>query len=182
MRTMLSKSHISQGGSPDNGIRDAANGSSIGIHVSQCPGSLGAYRDANEELKLIRSAHSTLTQIGCDSSFCQSGRANKLSEFRIGRDRPSSEVKDEAEKFLRECRDMNVIDSDKLLYQRIGEALSQIEGDLARIETVRSDTCSVEDNIGGTWEQGYHELEYGIRAAWKNAKRCIMRSEHSRLA
>lgn len=31
-------------------------------------------------------------------------------------------------------------------------------------------------NVAGTWTQTHQELEFGIRRAWRNARKCIMRS------
>lgn len=130
--------------------------------------SSGFYKSAQEEMELIKSSHRTLTTTGCSTTFCQQGRATKIDEDRIGRDRPLGEIKTEAKQFLQECRDMDIIESDKLLDQRIRDAWSQIE-------------ATSKEDAGGIWEQTPYELEYGLRAAWKNSKRCIMRSEASKL-
>lgn len=128
----------------------------------------GIDRSAQEEMELIRSSHHTLTITGCSPTFCQQGRATNIDEDRIGRDRPLSEIKTEAKQSLQECRNMEIIKSDKLLDQRVQNAWSQIE-------------AISKESAGGTWEQIPYELEYGLRAAWRDSKRCIMRCEASKL-
>lgn len=170
--------NISSGcGSVNAVVKDGVNQ----FTSSLCPRSRGVYKNAEEEFQLIRSAHRTLTTTGCTPTFCQSGRATKVYETRIGVDRTLSETMTEAEQFLRECRDMGVIESDRLLDQRIESALSQIEATAVKTSFITKSHETVTEVVGGVWAQTSSELEYGLRAAWRNSKRCVMRSEHSKL-
>lgn len=150
--------------------------------TSRCPMGLDIYKPARVEFELIRSTHRTLAPTGCTADFCQSGRATKILEPRVGRDRPSSEIKTEAEDFLRECHDMGIIETNNELNQRIEDALLQIEESSTQSTVACSDGHTVVGVGGGIWTQSSAELEYGLRAAWKNSKRCIMRSEHGKLS
>lgn len=148
----------------------------------QCLAGMKIYAEAQQEFELIRKAHRTLAPTGCTPEFCQSGRATHINEPRVGRDRPLAEVQQEAIDFLRECRDCNVISSDDEVDKRIKKALAQISN--TAIVTVVTDHDGNQSTglAGGMWHQEPAELEYGLRAAWRNARRCIMRSEHENLA
>ena len=149
----------------------------------QCPFTgTKIYTRAQQECDRIRSAHRTLAPTGCTPDFCQSGRMTRINEPRVGRDRPLAEVQQEAVEFLKECRDYNVISSDNALDQRIREALVQISKTAVFSIVTDRDGQVTEGLAGGTWYQHPKELEYGLRASWRNARRCIMRSEHEHLA
>jgi nitric oxide synthase oxygenase domain/subunit len=140
------------------------------------------YGEAQKEVERIRTAHRTLAPTGCTPDFCQSGRMTRINEPRVGRDRPLAEIQQEAVDFLRECRDHGVIESDEVLTKRTREALIQISN-TAIVSTVTDSDGNVSEGMaGGSWHQLPAELEYGLRAAWRNARRCIMRSEHEHLA
>jgi nitric oxide synthase oxygenase domain/subunit len=147
-----------------------------------CPIGKKIYAAAHEEFERIRTAHRTLAPTGCTAEFCQSGRMTHLNEPRVGRDRPLAEIQQEAVDFLKECRDQGVIQSDELLNGRMKEALVEISH-TAMWSTVMDREGNVSEGLaGGTWYQHPDELEYGLRASWRNARRCIMRSEHEHLA
>ena len=147
-----------------------------------CLAGMKIYAQAQDEFDRIRKAHRTMAPTGCTPQFCQSGRMTRINEPRVGRDRPLAEIQVEAVDFLRECRDHNVIQSDEALDQRIKEVLVQISHS-AKLSTVTDMDGNVSEGLaGGTWYQHPEELEYGLRAAWRNARRCIMRSEHEYLA
>jgi nitric oxide synthase oxygenase domain/subunit len=148
----------------------------------QCLAGMKIYAEAQQEFERIRKAHRTLAPTGCTPEFCQSGRATHINEPRVGRDRPLAEVQQEAIDFLRECRDYNVIPSDGEVDKRIKEALVQISH-TAIVTAVTDHNGNQSTGLaGGMWHQEPAELEYGLRAAWRNARRCIMRSEHENLA
>jgi nitric oxide synthase oxygenase domain/subunit len=143
---------------------------------------MNIYAEAQKEVKRIRSAHRTLAPTGCTPDFCQSGRMTHINEPRVGRDRPLAEIQQEAVDFLRECRDHGIIESDETLDKRVREALVQISN-TAIVTTVTDRDGNISEGLaGGSWHQHPAELEYGLRAAWRNARRCIMRSEHEHLA
>ncbi|KAL8951351.1 MAG: hypothetical protein Q9222_002670 [Ikaeria aurantiellina] len=148
----------------------------------QCPlTGTKIYTEALTEYDGIRSAHRTLAPTGCTPDFCQSGRMTRINQPRVGRDRPLAEVQQEAVDFLRECRGYNIIPSDKALDERIRDALVQISNTAAVSSVTDRDGNVSQGLAGGTWYQHPKELEYGLRASWRNARRCIMRSEHEHL-
>jgi nitric oxide synthase oxygenase domain/subunit len=147
-----------------------------------CLAGMKIYAEAQQEFERIRKAHRTLAPTGCTPEFCQSGRATRINEPRVGRDRPLAEIQQEAVDFLSECREHNVIRSDRELDKRIKEALVQISHTAIVAEVTDHDGKKSTGLAGGTWYQEPVELEYGLRAAWRNARRCIMRSEHENLA
>ncbi|KAK5078670.1 hypothetical protein LTR64_002914 [Lithohypha guttulata] len=147
-----------------------------------CLAGIKIYRQAQEEYSLIKKAHRTLAPTGCTPDFCQSGRMTRILEPRVGRDRPLAEIQQEAADFLRECRDENIIESDDVLDRRIKTALIQIMETSEKMVVTDRDGNQIEGIAGGIWTQSRQELEYGLRAAWRNSRRCIMRSEHMHLA
>lgn len=151
--------------------------------VPRCPlTGMNIYTEAQKEFARIRTAHRTLAPTGCTPDFCQSGRMVRINEPRVGRDRPLAEVQQEAVDFLRECRDHHVIQSDKALDERIREALLQISNTAVFSNVTDRDGHVSNGLAGGTWYQYPEELEYGVKASWRNARRCIMRSEYEHLA
>jgi len=74
-----------------------------------------------------------------------------------------------------------VITSDEELVERIKEVSTQISNTaIVSIVTDRDGQTS-EGLAGGTYHQHMKELEYGVRAAKRNSRRCITRSEHEHL-
>ncbi|KAL8964017.1 MAG: hypothetical protein Q9183_004771, partial [Haloplaca sp. 2 TL-2023] len=149
-----------------NGIAEEA------MSAPKCPFTgTKIYSQAQKECDLIKNAHRTLAPTGCTPDFCQSGRMTRINEPRVGRDRPLAEIQQEAVDFLRECRDADVITSEELLSERIKEALIQISA-TAAVSTVTDRDGNVSTGLaGGTWYQHPKELEYGLRASWRNARR-----------
>jgi nitric oxide synthase oxygenase domain/subunit len=170
------------------GNHDKPNGTELNGAAPQttplppCLTGMKIYSEAQREMERIRGAHRTLAPTGCTPDFCQSGRMTHINEPRVGRDRPLAEIQQEAVDFLRECRDHQVIESYLELDKRIREALVQISN-TAIVSTITDRDGNLSQGLaGGTWYQHPAELEYGLRAAWRNARRCIMRSEHEHLA
>ena len=146
-----------------------------------CLSGMRIYEEAQQELTRIRDAHRTLAPTGCTGEFCQSGRQARINEARVGRDRPQAEIKQEAEDFLRECRSQGVISSDLELETRLLSAFSDIAQSTVQSQVTDNEGNTYDGLAGGSWMQTKSELEYGIRAAWRNSRRCIMRSEHEGL-
>ncbi len=96
----------------------------------------------------------------------------------MGDNRPLSVVKEEAIAFLAELKEQGVY-SDAEFNSRLAEVLQNIED-----ETVEG-TILVdgEKKVGltATWTQTPTEICHGMRLAWKNARRCIMRSHYQEL-
>lgn len=91
----------------------------------------------------------------------------------MGENRSLQEVEREAVEFLRVLREEGFYDTEDVFQNR----LDQVRGE---IETGTAGGVGQEDpssaKVGGTWTQTYQELEFGIRRAWRNARKCIMRS------
>ncbi|KAL8787058.1 MAG: hypothetical protein Q9213_002400 [Squamulea squamosa] len=125
------------------------------------------------EFHKARAHHKVLTSTGCTKDFCQAGRAIHTDEPRIGENRALETVEKESEGFLRELRQEGFFDSDEAFRNRLDGALAEIRsGAVGGV---------VRDNkqygaVGGNWYQTHTELEFGIRRAWRNARKCIMRS------
>lgn len=91
----------------------------------------------------------------------------------MGENRPLQAVEQEALDFLRVLREEGFYDSDDAFQIR----LDQVQGEIRASSVqgiVRQDGSYAA--LGGTWAQTYRELEFGIRRAWRNARKCIMRS------
>ncbi|KAJ9636713.1 hypothetical protein H2199_007707 [Coniosporium tulheliwenetii] len=143
---------------------------------SQCPVKLGAL----QEFELIKERHPVLASTGCTAQFCQAGRAIHTSEPRIGFDRPLEEVQLEATSFLQEMRLAGAIQSDQELDHRLKDVIQQIHAGAIQT-TFKTDHGTEYGLAGGNWAQTAEELEFGTRLAWKNARKCIMRSQYQEL-
>jgi nitric oxide synthase oxygenase domain/subunit len=104
-------------------------------------------------------------------------------EPRVGENRPINVIKREAEAFLKEMLAEGIFPSSEDYEQRVKEVIVEIEEN--KVE------CMVWDEVneGGTTEKiklqgvssnGYlqtkEELEWGVRFAWRNSRKCIMRA------
>lgn len=99
-------------------------------------------------------------------------------EPRVGQNRDISTVILEAEGFLREMLDGGFFTSVDDFNARLTEVIDEIHANSAMAlvrATGRVELC------GGHYYQTEQELEFGLRRAWRNARRCIMRSEHESL-
>ena len=119
-----------------------------------------------------------LASTGCTKELCQAGRAVHSDEPRIGENRSLENVETEAEGFLRELYRENFFDSHEAFDQRLKDVLAEIRNG-ALEGSIRG--CKERGRIGGNWRQTREELTYGIRRAWRNARKCIMRSHSDEL-
>ena len=133
--------------------------------MSHCP--------VAKEFQKARDHHSILASTGCTRQFCQAGRAVHTDEPRIGENRALNVVKEEAEAFLREYYRDNHSASENALQDRLQQVLEEIEA--GACEGIVRETKQP-GRIGGSWNQNFDELEFGIRRAWRNSRKCIMRS------
>ncbi|KAL8946767.1 MAG: hypothetical protein Q9222_006879 [Ikaeria aurantiellina] len=131
-----------------------------------------------KEFQQIREHHSTLVSTGCTKDFCQAGRAVHTDEPRIGENRAAESVEAEAESFLQEFFSEQPDLAKQSITDRINEVLQEIRSD-ARQGMIRESKRS--RLVGGNWQQTPAELEFGIRRAWRNARKCIMRSHSDEL-
>ncbi len=160
--------------------------------MSGCPFLQGTLSQAkaspHQEFSAIRTQYPLLSSTGCTTNFCQSGRMTHTDEDRVGRNRPYEQVREEAVDFLRQMHLEGLFSSLDAFHVRVREVLEEIEKSSkpGRFLEPGSDGPEVaatltEGLVGGTWTQTHEELEFGIRQAWKHARRCIMRSEYKTL-
>ncbi|OCK79887.1 hypothetical protein K432DRAFT_454237, partial [Lepidopterella palustris CBS 459.81] len=110
---------------------------------------------------------------GCTRDFCQAGRSIHTDEARVGENRTVDVVEQECVEFLNEMRQDGHFKTDEEFEDRMNSALDEIRSS-CRQAIVRGDRD--EGTVGGNWMQTSKELEFGIRRAWRNARKCIMRS------
>lgn len=134
-----------------------------------------------EEFSRIREACPVLRPTGCTADFCQAGRMIKTNEPRVGRDKPLSEVRTDAFDFLRQLRRDGILESDEHLRLRAQDVILQTERNPEVVKKKRNSINGDKAAVGGPWYQTFRELEHGVRLAWKNSPKCIMRSEYQSL-
>ena len=94
-------------------------------------------------------------------------------EPRVGENRSLKPVEHEARDFLEELRLEKFFDSEEAFCERLRAVLKEIrEG--ATDGIIRQDRTH--GKIGGNWLQTPAELEFGLRRAWRNSRKCVMRS------
>ena len=132
---------------------------------------------ALEEFKKIIESKRVLVSTGCTKDFCQAGRMVHTDEPKIGENRPLETIKEEALAFLWELWQDGIY-SESQYEQRVRDVLRDIEA-----ATVDEDVWIKEDSPGktATWRQTAEELQHGLRLAWKNSRKCIMRSHYLEL-
>ncbi|KAL8686306.1 MAG: hypothetical protein Q9218_007197, partial [Villophora microphyllina] len=125
------------------------------------------------EFQQAQDHHPVLASTGCTRNFCQAGRVVHTDEPRIGENRALEVVEKEAEGFLHELHQEHFFATEENYRCRLASVLAEIRAD-AREGVIREGKRH--GRIGGTWHQTSAELEFGIRRAWRNARKCIMRS------
>lgn len=91
----------------------------------------------------------------------------------MGENRSLQVVEQEAIDFLRILRQEGFYDSEDVFQNRLDQV--QVEIKAGSVKGVVREDHSYAD-VAGVWTQTHQELEFGIRRAWRNAKKCIMRS------
>lgn len=134
--------------------------------VAQCP-------VLTPEFQSIQAQYKTLTSTGCTAQFCQAGRMLHTDEPRVGENRALGVVEKEAREFLEELRHEGFFASDKDFCERLRAVLKEIRSG-ASDGIIRQGKKN--GKIGGNWTQTPTELEFGLRRAWRNSRKCIMRS------
>ncbi|KAL8677710.1 MAG: hypothetical protein Q9186_005894 [Xanthomendoza sp. 1 TL-2023] len=140
------------------------------INIARCP--------VTKEFQQARDRHPILASTGCTKDFCQAGRALHTDEPRIGENRSIGVIEKEAEGFLQELHSENFFDTDSAFTDRLDAVLTEIKNGAS--EGILRETQQ-RGMIGGNWHQTAAELEFGIRRAWRNARKCIMRSHSDEL-
>ncbi|PWY88332.1 putative nitric oxide synthase [Aspergillus heteromorphus CBS 117.55] len=136
---------------------------------SQCP-----FR----EYEKIISKNPILTPTGCTEQFCQAGRMNHTDEPKIGENRPLETVRDEASGFLWQLWQDGIY-TEHEYNERRTQVMDEIERS-AKEKIVWSREVKRVSKTS-TWTQTPEELRYGLRLAWRNSRKCIMRSRYQEL-
>ncbi|KAL9580416.1 MAG: hypothetical protein Q9212_004515, partial [Teloschistes hypoglaucus] len=125
------------------------------------------------EFQQAQDHHPVLASTGCTRNFCQAGRATHTDEPRIGENRALEIVEKDAGGFLQELYQENFFDAKEFFVRRHDEVVAEIRAGACK-GIIRDGRRQGE--IGGNWHQTSAEIEFGIRRAWRNARKCIMRS------
>ncbi|KAI4251801.1 MAG: hypothetical protein LQ352_004647, partial [Teloschistes flavicans] len=125
------------------------------------------------EFQTAQNHHPVLASTGCTRKLCQAGRASHTDEPRIGENRALEAVETDAAGFLQELYQEHFFDTQVSFIRRYDEVLAEIRAGACE-GTIREGRRHGE--IGGNWLQTSTEIEFGIRRAWRNARKCIMRS------
>ncbi len=104
-------------------------------------------------------------------------------EPHVGENRPVHVIKREAEAFLREMLAEGIFTSSEAFEQRLKEVILEIEENKVECmlwEEVNEDGIIERRKLKGVSSNGYvqtkEELEWGVRFAWRNSRKCIMRA------
>ena len=130
------------------------------------------------ELQRIHDDHPNLVSTGCSKDFCQAGRLIHDDEPRVGRNRSLHIVEQEAVDFLQTLHFEGFYEDDLEFQHRLQEVRQEIRDGAIKdkVQEEVSDNATKCITIGGNWTQTSSELEFGIRRAWRNSRKCIMRS------
>ena len=113
-----------------------------------------------------------------DKIWCQSSRSWYHEALTpkfptVGENRSFEVVEREAVDFLQVLHEEGFFNDKDAFQNRLSQVRGEIKaGSVRRILQEDHSYAS----LGGTWTQTYRELEFGIRRAWRNARKCIMRS------
>ncbi|KAF8847092.1 hypothetical protein BDZ45DRAFT_355604 [Acephala macrosclerotiorum] len=146
-------------------------------------------QDKNKEHVLIHSHCPILAPTGCTSNFCASGLMVRPLEPRVGENHPIATIKLEAEAFLHEMFNEGLFPSQAAFQSRLTAVLHEIENN-AQEATIWEDARTPNGDVAkvkakGWSSSGYiqtrEELQWGIRTAWRNSRKCIMRAHYPEL-
>lgn len=114
---------------------------------------------------------------------------NRPLHPRLGENHPLSAIEEEARAFLHEMLEEGLFASRSSFEARLASVLEEI-GRNAVETTVWQDSANFNGDVqrvkvNGRSSSGYNhtsdELRFGVRLAWKNARRCIMRAHYPEL-
>ena len=137
--------------------------------ASRCPFS---------EYDKILERNPILAPTGCTEKFCQAGRLVHTDEPKVGENRPLEVVQDEASAFLWQLWQDGIYTEDRYTERR-----AQVMEDIDRSAKEKIVWSQGAKRVGktSTWTQTSEELRYGVRLAWRNSRKCIMRSRYQEL-
>lgn len=130
------------------------------------------------EFDLILREPKVLADTGCTAQICQGAKMMHSKETKVGESRSLKVVKEEAEAFLWELQ-RDGIYTEQEYHARLEEVLAEL--DQGAVEEMLWAKQRKEVGITSTWTQSNQELLHGVRLAWKNSRRCIMRSHWDEL-
>lgn len=130
------------------------------------------------EFQTIIKNNPVLASTGCTPQFCQAGRLIHSDEPRVGETRPLEVVKQEALGFLSQLRQEGVYTEDQYTARHLDVLKALKESEV--LEPMMVDGVKTVGKTA-TWTQTSEELLHGIRIAWKNSRKCIMRSHYKEL-
>lgn len=146
-----------------------------------------ATQEVQKEAQRIMQSCPVLAKTGCTAQFCQAGRMTRPLEPLLGDNRSLSVIKEEAEAFLREMRNEGMFKNDDAFEKRLESVFQEIEDSAVQTKiwndtqeevdgVIRLDHVQTDGISSNGWVQTYEELQWGIRASWRNARKCIMRA------
>lgn len=138
-----------------------------------CPATTARCPAMTPEFQSIQERYKNLASTGCTAQFCQAGRMLHSDEPRVGENRALEIVEAEARDFLEELHHEGFFGSDKAFCERLRAATKEIRSGTINGH-IRQD--KKQGRVGGNWTQTPAELEFGLRRAWRNSRKCIMRS------
>lgn len=138
----------------------------IPVNIAQCP-------VLTPEFRNIQDRYQALASTGCTAQFCQAGRMLHTDEPRVGENRELKVVEEDAKVFLQELHQENFFGSDEAFCERLRAVLKEIRAGAVNGKIRQHQK---QGKIGGNWTQTAAELEFGLRRAWRNSRKCIMRS------
>ncbi|GLB07177.1 hypothetical protein AtubIFM57258_002500 [Aspergillus tubingensis] len=149
-----------------------------GTEISHDSGATPSIRCPFEEYERILEENPILAPTGCTEKFCQAGRLIHSAEPKVRENRPLEVVKNEAVAFLWQLWQKGIYTEDRYLERR-----AQVLEEIAQSTKTTTVWDQEYKRVGKTsiWTQSAEELRYGLRLAWKNSRRCIMRSRYQDL-
>ena len=151
--------------------------SDMNLDISTAPKIPEGCPTGNAELELIRRTHRNLASTGCTKDFCQAGKAIHTDEPRVGVNRTLDVVQREATDFLQDLREDGFFKDEEAYSTRLETVLAEISGTTEGVLWDRKTGA----RLGGNWYQTTAELEFGIKRAWRNARKCIGRNHYQEL-
>lgn len=108
-------------------------------------------------------------------------------EPKVGENRPIHNIRLEAEAFLSEMYDEGLFTSGHDFESRLQQVLAEIDSGAVQTKVWVDSEVTTQDYVelkrvqvdgysSSGWQQNRRELEWGVRVAWRNARKCIMRA------
>ena len=169
--TMHSRTEVDEGLRPSE-MTTADLCPFMGSPNTECPAT-------SPEHDLILRETKVLADTGCTAQICQGAKMMHCRETKVGESRSLEVVKEEASAFLWELQ-RDGIYTELEYHARLAEVMAEL--DQRAVEGMLWEKQKIK-RLGttSTWTQTNQELLHGVRLAWKNSRRCIMRSHWDEL-